>query len=393
MIFGGGENQLTLIKAAKNLDVKSIVIDPKADAPGKEIADHFEVVGASDYELTKKIALKYKVDGIVTGQMENPLMLMSRLAEELGYIFPSEEVVRNCRNKDLMRNVFLKNGIPCAKGILIKSEESLNPEKLKDFSFPVIIKPVDAWSSRGVYKVNDYYELEKFEKQTRSFSSDHSFLIEEFIDGKEYSVESLTCKGKTSVIQITEKILTPYPYTVEIGHIQPAELTAREKITVEETIKTTIRALGIANSATHTELKITKNGPVVIEIGARLGGDYIASYLTLASTGVNMDEGAINIALGHEPEIVQKVNGFSYIKYIELPQGKEVIKIDDWKHIRELPGVVYASVNLKKGQVIPYLTDSAKRSGFVIVKGNTREEIIHKADSFCKQLIKYLVLN
>ena len=131
LIFGGGENQLTLIKAAKKLGVKSVVIDPKADAPGKNIADHFEVVGPSDYEHTRKIALKYKVDGIVTGQMENPLMLMARLAEDLGYIFPSREVIRHCRNKYMMKQAFIRHNIRCAKGLLLQENEKLPRNYLK----------------------------------------------------------------------------------------------------------------------------------------------------------------------------------------------------------------------------------------------------------------------
>ena len=77
LIFGGGDNQLTLIKAARELGIMSVVIDPNNSAPGKDIADAFEVVESDDFDNTKEIALKYKVDGIVTSQMENPLKLMA----------------------------------------------------------------------------------------------------------------------------------------------------------------------------------------------------------------------------------------------------------------------------------------------------------------------------
>jgi len=393
LIFGGGENQLTLIKASKNLSVESVVIDPDPNAPGKRIADHFEFVGSVDYNRTKEIALKYKIDGIVTSQMENPLILMSRLAAELGYIFPSEAIIRNCRNKDLMKKVFIKSGVPCAKGIRIGSDEEISSEKLMNFIYPLIIKPVDSYSSRGVYKVNDFTELKYFENQSRSFSSDKSVIIEEFIEGKEYSVESLTYRGITKIIQITEKIITSYPYTVEIGHIQPAELTRDEKSIITALILKAINALGIENSAAHSELMITPNGPVIIEIGARLGGDFISSYLTLASTGLNMDEGAINIALGNPPETNLQFNNFSYIKYLELPSGNIVGKIDNWMPIRTYPGVVYASLSIKEGQVIPPVTDSSKRSGFVIVKGGSRNGVINLADEMIKSLSGFIHLN
>jgi carbamoyl-phosphate synthase large subunit len=393
MIFGGGENQLTLIEAAKNLGVRSVVIDPDDHAPGKYIADYFELVEPADYERTKAIAVKHQVNGIVTSQMENPLAIMAELARECGYIFPSPQVILQCRNKYMMKQVFLENCIRCAKGMLIRSGVKIKPDLLNEFTFPVIIKPVDAHSSRGVFKVNDFAELIKYEKITRSFSGDHSLLIEEFIDGKEYSVESLTSNGKTFIIQITEKIITPYPYTVEIGHIQPAELTIKEKIEVEQLVIKAIIALGINNSASHTELKITANGPVIIEIGARLGGDFIASYLTYASTGINMDEGAVNIALGDEPAISQKTHKYSCIKYLELPVGKVVKSLSNYKELVMSPEVVYALIYLKEGQIIYPITDSAKRAGFVIVRGESRSEVINIASQKILQLAEYIQLN
>lgn len=386
LIFGGGENQLTLIEAARALGVESVVVDPDVNAPGKRIADHFEVVGPMDYNLTREVAGKYKVDGIVTGQMENPLTLMARLAEENAYIFPSPDVILNCRNKYLMKQVFLRNGIPCAKGIKIDSGEILTPDILKDFSYPVIIKPVDSFSSRGVYKINEFSEIAGFEEITRNFSSDGSLVVEEFIEGKEYSVESLTYKGYTYVIQITEKIITSYPYTVEMGHLQPADLSPEEKETISSIVIKAIKALGIENSAAHTELKLTSDGPVIIEIGARLGGDFISSHLTLASTGISMDQGAINIALGYKPDTVCKSGGFSFIRYLELSAGLKVLKVDDWFSIKKMPNVVFASLSIKEGQLIPNITDSAKRPGFVIVKGNTREEVLFN----CNEKIKLL---
>jgi carbamoyl-phosphate synthase large subunit len=393
MIFGGGKNQLTLIEAAKNLGVRSVVIDPDDHAPGKYTADYFEVVEPADFERTKAVALKYQVNGIVTSQMENPLVIMAKLALECGYIFPSPQVILQCRNKFMMKQVFVENGIRCAKGILIRPGENIRPDLLNEFTFPLIIKPVDAHSSRGVFKVNDFTGLMKYENQTRSFSGDHSLLIEEFIDGKEYSVESLTYKGKTFIIQITEKIITPYPYTVEIGHIQPAELTAKERTEVEQLVIKAIDALGINNSASHTELKITANGPVIIEIGARLGGDFIASYLTLASTGISMDEGAINIALGYEPEISQKTHKYSCIKYLELPVGKVVKRLRNYEELVMSSGVVYALIYLKEGQIVYPLTDSAKRAGFVIVQGESRSEVINIAGQKLLQLAEYIQLN
>lgn len=393
LIFGAGDNQLTLITAAKELGVKSIVIDPNPDAPGKALADVFEVVAPDDYKTTREIAQKYMIDGIVTSQMENPLRLMARLAAELGYIFPSPDVIERSRNKFLMKQAFIKHDIPCAKGILIKENEEIRAEKLQDFDYPLIIKPSDSHSSRGVYRVTNYNELLLHESETRRFSSDRSLLIEEFVEGPELSVEAITYKGKTTIIQYTEKIITHYPHTVELGHIQPAELTETDKESIFRFVDKAIRALGIKNSATHSELKLTEKGPVMIEIGARLGGDFISSYLTLASTGINMDEEAINIALGKEPVLIRKNEAYSFIKYLELPVGKRVIKVNNWKPLMNSEELVYASISIKEGEKVPLITDSAKRAGFIIVKGDSRQDVISRSSYYIRLLTKCIHLN
>ena len=258
--------------------------------------------------------------------MENPLRLMAKLAEELNFIFPSQEVIERCRNKYLMKQAFLKHNIRCASGILIKKNEEIVPAILLNFKFPLIIKPADSHSSRGVYRVTDSDELLKYEKESRSFSSDGSLILEEFIEGPEFSVEALTWKGVTTIIQFTEKIITPYPRTVELGHFQPADLTDKQKTIITKIVNDAIIALGIENAATHTELKLSKLGPFIIEIGARLGGDYIASYLTIASTGVNMDKAAIEIALGGIPDLNNYEKAFSIIKYLRITKRQSDTK-------------------------------------------------------------------
>lgn len=393
LIFGAGENQLTLIKAAKELGLKSVVIDPNMDAPGKDLAEVFEVVAPNDYETTRDVALKYKVDGIVTSQMENPLRMMAKLANELSFIFPSPETIERSRNKFLMKKAFIEHNIPCAQGILLKAGDPILPEKLTGFRFPFIIKPADAHSSRGVYRIENLSELIACEKEVRNFSSDNSVIIEEFIEGPEYSIEAITFKGETTIIQFTEKIITSYPHTVELGHIQPAELSEEQKYQIRHVVTNAIKALGIDNSATHSELKLTSHGPVVLEIGARLGGDYISSYLTIASTGVNMDKAAIQVALGEEPDIKEKELAYSQIKYLELPEGKAVKRIGNWKELLNSEGMVYANCLLKTGSKIPSITDSAKRPGFVIVKSSSKTSVMKKAEFFCSKLAEYIELN
>ena len=308
LIFGGGINQLELIKAANDLNIISVVLDPASNPPGNDIADFYYQVAGNDYETTKHLVIKHEVDGIVTGQMEKPLRLMAKLAKEFGFLFNSPNITDCSLNKWLMKAAFQKNKVRCAAGVLFKKEESIVPESLENLEYPLIIKPLDAFSSQGVLKIKNFIDLKNNEKASRSFSKCSSLIVEEFLKGREFSVESLTFKGKTDIIQITEKFITPYPFTVEIGHLQPARLTISERDAIVIEVNKAINAIGINNCASHAEIILTEKGPYLVEIGARLGGDFISSHLTLASTGISMDRQAILIALGLKPDYVKQFN-------------------------------------------------------------------------------------
>lgn len=381
LIFGGGINQLTLIEAAKKLGLTAVVIDPSEDAVGKALADVFYRVDGNDYETTKAIALRHQVKGIVTAQMENPLRLMARLAEELGYIFHSREVAERSLDKWLMKSAFVAHQVPCAQGILWAEGEALPTVEIQQLGFPLILKPRDASSSKGVVRIERLADLERYAPQARQYSKERKVILEEFMEGPEYSVESITFQGVTAVIQITEKFVTPFPYTVETGHLQPAPVSQKLWAAIERIVTRAIKALGIDNSASCAEVKLTPQGEKMVEIGARLGGDYVSSHLVRTSCGVDMDRAAIQVALGRKPELAKRAPQCACIRYLELPPGKTVSHIGNWKALLERPEVVFAHLNIKAGDRIPALTESRDRPGFVIVKAPARDEALRRAEA------------
>jgi len=387
LIFGAGLNQYLLIKAARDLGITSVVLDPDPDAPGKEIADYFYVVAGNDYDTTKQIAVKHKVDGLATTQLEKPLRLMAKLAQDIGLPFHTPEVVERSLDKWLMKQAFLQHGVPCARGKLFFKNEKIKENDLRDFKYPLILKPKDATSSQGVFRIEKFSEIEQYIDETRKFSKNGEVIIEEFLEGKEYSIETITYKGKTTIVQFTEKFITPFPHTVEMGHLQPANFSDGEKEQINKAVTVAISAIGIDNSAAHTELKMTPEGPKVLEIGARGGGDFISSYLTLASTGVSMDEAIIKVALGDEPDLQHKTKMYSYIKYFSLPVGKRVKKVEDYSDILKDKNVVFAHIAVKEGDVIEEITESKKRPGRVVAKNKSRELLMLLINDYEKYLI------
>ncbi|WP_297647013.1 ATP-grasp domain-containing protein [uncultured Treponema sp.] len=259
----------------------------------------------------------------------------------------------------------------CAKGRLIKSAD-----EAKDFEFPVIVKPRDNSGSRGVRLCRTEEELQSCMDEALEYSHLDSVLVEEFIEGQEYSIESLHYNGRTEVIQFTEKKTAEFPYNVELGHKQPANLTENQKKEIRSVISRIAEALKFDNCPSHTELKINDRGIFVIETSPRLGGDYITSTLVPLSTGINMENQLLNIALGESVDVNSgRKAKASAVCFFYLPEGT-ITRIDNKiNEVRNWRNVVSFDFKLKEGDSVNKITSSLNRYGQFIIQADSREEL------------------
>lgn len=393
LVFGAGHNQTLLIQACKDLGYHTLVTDPNENAPGKDLADQFVVLPPKDFEAHCQLIEQEEVQGIVTCQMENPLPLMARLAAKYDLLFPSEAVIQRARNKYLMKKAFQEANVPCAQGQIIEHQEDLQSLDFTQWQFPLIIKPVDSYSSRGVYKVNTEAELLSRYTEALRYSSTGQVLVEEFLEGPEVSVEAVTFQDKTYVIQVTDKVITPYPNTVELAHYQPSQRSANELQQIGDVVRAAIAALGIDFSGSHAELKLTPQGPKMIEIGARLGGDYISSYLTSLSTGVDMNRAIAQIAMGEEPDVDSTLRQFSGIQYVNWPAGRKVKAVAALEPFLQNPKVAFANIMVAPGDILPAITESTNRHAFFITSAETQAELNQNVQELVADLSTFITLD
>lgn len=370
LIFGVGPLQQSIINRAKKMGLYTIGIDPCKDATCRDDVDAFEVVGGQDYEGTCSVVEKYGIDAIVTAATDKPLVMMARIAQKYGFPFYSVETAQWSTDKFQMKQRFLEGGVPCAKGRLVKSIE-----ETADMVYPVIVKPRDNSGSRGVKLCRTKEELEQSMAEALEYSKLDSVLVEEFIEGPEYSIEGLHHDGKSEVIQFTEKKTTEFPYNVELGHIQPANISEENKQKIREIVSKIGNALKFENCPSHTELKINERGIFVIETSPRLGGDYITSTLTPLSTGINMEDQLLHIALGEKVDTqfgrVEKASGVCFLNF---PCGTVTAIDPAIKEVSTWPNVYSFATSLKVGDEIHPITSSLSRYGQFIVEGENRKE-------------------
>lgn len=370
LVFGCGELQKSIIGRAHKMGLYVVGIDPCEDAFCKEDVDAFEVVGGQDFEGTCAVVAKHGIDAIVTAATDKPLVMMARIAEKYGFPFFSVDTAKWSTDKFQMKQRFLEGGVPCAKGRLVKSIEETD-----DLVFPVIVKPRDNSGSRGVKLCRSKEELDASMREAFEVSKLDTVLVEEFIEGQEYSIEGLHHDGKDEVIQFTEKKTTEFPYNVELGHIQPANISEENKQKIREIVAKIGKALKFENCPSHTELKINDRGIFVIETSPRLGGDYITSTLVPLSTGVNLEDELLIISLGESTSPVLQNIQYSGVRFFAFEQGNVIKHVPDIRFVKAWPHVVDFSFNLAEGQTVNRITSSLNRYGHLTLIAGNRESI------------------
>lgn len=371
LIFGVGPLQKSLINQCKLRGLFTVGIDPMENAPCRNDVDAFEVIDGKDYDKTIDLAKRYKIDGIITAATDKPLAMMARVAERLKLPFFSLQTAEWATDKLLMKQKFMEAEIECAKGLLLQ-----NGSELKNIEYPVIVKPRDNSGSRGVISCKNEREVEDAVQEALQFTIKGNVLIEEFLEGQEYSIESIHYNNESHVIQITEKITTVSPYNVELGHMQPANLSTEQKNKVQILVNEIAKALGFNNCASHTEIKINQKGIFVIEASPRLGGDYITSHLVPLSTGINIEDLLINISLGL-PLVYERKSNASLVSYLNFPIGNKVINVISEQELQNnFPNVKLYESTLKIGDVIKKITNSLNRYGQFILVGDNVESLI-----------------
>ena len=417
LIFGVGPLQKSIIGRAKMMGLYTVGIDPCDDATCRDDVDAFEVVGGQDFEGTCAVVEKYGIDAIVTAATDKPLVMMARIAEKYGFPFYSVETAQWSTDKFQMKQRFELGDVPHARGVLLRREDMgklrRNPSKIDskieeddfviDFSeisgqrpsqqlhFPVIIKPRDNSGSRGVKLCRNKEELEASMTEALEVSKLDTVLVEEFIEGPEYSIESLhyTANGqqpeiKSQVIQFTEKKTTEFPYNVELGHIQPANISEENQQKIREIISKIGKALHFENCPSHTELKINERGIFVIETSPRLGGDYITSTLTPLSTGVNLEDELLKISLGETINPQPKPVQYSGVRFFSFEESSVIKHVPNSEFVKSWPHVVDFSFNLKEGEKVNRITSSLNRYGHLTLTAGNRDAIVEAFDKYEK---------
>ena len=389
LVLAAGLLQIPVIKKAREMGYYVIAADDDPNAPGMALADKAIVPGGLMNEgKMVAIAKEEQVDGVIHPCSEVAMNVMGRINDELRLCGISKEIAIRATNKHLMREAFEKYGAPSPESILTKDEEDAWRIFCEGFDTNAILKPSRNSGSRGIAKVEKGIGKEEFVSLYRRAldeSRDHQVLIEQFIEGPEFSVEVIVWKGEPHVLAVTDKKTTDAPYFVELGHNQPSVYSGEVQQKLKDGAIAGCKALGLTYCAAHCELKIQNGEAYLMEIGARMGGDFISTELTHLSSGIDMVAATINVVLGVEPDLnpVEDKHGVA-IRYFTPKPGK-VVSIENTEALNR-PDVYDAEIYVKPSDVVREVKSSLDRSGHVIVTAPTAFEAINNAEKIINEV-------
>ena len=271
LVLCGGKPQIALIHELKRRNITAILADANDKATAVQYADVFYKVSTLDVVGIEKIALAEKVDFILSVCADQMLLVAAQLSEKLNLpCYIDYETAKNVSSKEYMKRIFVENNIPTAKYIV---GSSISLSVIEGLNFPLIVKPVDCYSSRGVKKVLNYDELLSAFENAKNLSRTGTVIVEEFVEGLELSVDIYVENGKVNILCIRslDKIPNSEKFIICRGNY-PAKISLATKGRVQDVAQKIVEAFGLVDTPMLIQMKINDEQIHILEFCARTGG-------------------------------------------------------------------------------------------------------------------------
>jgi carbamoyl-phosphate synthase large subunit len=374
-ILGAGQWQVPTIKRARLLGYQVLVTDPNQERPGYAFADFVAHADLRDFDRLLDISMRYRVDGVICDTTDVGVVSAARVGERLGLAGIGYETAVRFTDKGVMRRTLAEAGVPGPRFHIVRTGAEAR-EVAEDLGFPVVVKPTDAQASRGVAIVLDVDSIPRAHEQAMAASAGGRVIVEEYIHGTEFTVEAVTVRGEVTTLAMSDKAHFATRPQVAKRLTYPPEAPEIVVSCVRDHNAAVIRALGLDTGITHAEYKVRDGTPYLIEIAARGGGSYLHSKITPFVSGFRVDEWYIEFAMGSTRQVSTKPGTrAANLEFLVLPEGR-VKRIDGVETALAIPGVEDVLLEFREGDQLAPPADDRSRSGFILVFGSDRAEVL-----------------
>ncbi|MEV0963734.1 ATP-grasp domain-containing protein [Streptomyces sp. NPDC049910] len=320
--------------------------------------------------LVRETALAHDVGCLLHLGEEATMVAVAEEAQALGLALNPPEALRRLNDKAALRELLARHGLSPVRTAVAGTPDEVE-SVLAGFGLPAVVKPTRLQGSAAVRLVTGPADLDAWRRELAGHGYRGPVLVEEYLRGPEFSVETLTREGRHLVVGVTAKRKTPAPAFVETGHVFPAPLPDADADAIGELVTAVLDAAGYRFGPAHTEVILTDGGPRVVESQARLGGDRIPALIRLA-TGFDIEGAVFDLLVGGtaEPAPAERTAAISFFAF---PPGR-ITRLEGVADLEALPHVHGVRFPFAEGDVLPPTRHSGSRHGHVIVTGGTAEE-------------------
>jgi biotin carboxylase len=359
--------------------------DPSLESPEylqdvREAADVFALTDFQDdagfRSVIRKMTAEHDVSTIYHIGREESMIAAYEVAQELGAELNPVSAIRLLTDKRLMRAHLAEHGLSSVRFAEADNRTAV-VRALDRIGFPAVVKPAALSGSRGVFLIRNAADQAGWSVAMDESRYSGPFLVEEYLSGPEFSIETLSQGGHHTVIGVTAKQVGAHPLFVEVGHVHPAPLPPQRRAALSELTTRFLSVCGYRFGPAHTEAIWTEDGPRIVESQARLGGDRIPRLIELSS-GLDIEQ-AIFAALAGRMPPVPNPTATALIRFLTFPPGA-VAAVEGLEAARQITGVDDLQLKLEPGALAPPVRDSWSRHGHVIVSGDSPEHAQAVAD-------------
>lgn len=300
LVLAGGSDQIALINELKSRGHKAILVDYFENPPARPFADKHIVASTLDVARVKEIAIQEKVDLITTACTDQALLTVANVSEQLGLpCYLSYQTGLNVTNKSYMKKVLTENGIPTAKFVIL---DKVDLDAVKNFTLPLVVKPVDCNSSKGVKRIDEIEDLPKYLEEAINLSRTKTAIVEEFKVGNEISVDYYVEGNEAKLLCATTslKIRNRKSFTILCSDY-PA-VTEEQEILLRIIGNQVAAAFGLKDCPLFIQMIANGTDLSVIEFSARMGGGSKYNLIRVLS-GVNIMKKYVDLVLGNKPSV------------------------------------------------------------------------------------------
>ena len=376
LVLCGGIAQISLMEYLKSKGITVVLADMNEKVTGRKYCDIFYPVSVLDRDAVKEVAIKEKADFLITVCADQVLEVVAQISEELSLpCYIDADTATNVSKKSFMKDIFIKNGVPTSKYVIL---ENLDFVKIGQLEFPIIVKPVDSYSSRGVKKVLNYDELGVAFEEAKNISREGKVVVEEFVEGEEVTVDVYVENGVAKILTTSNSDKVKGEGFVIHRTRNPANISADILEKIKDTAQKIATGFGLKDSPMLIQLITDGKRISVIEFCARTGGG-IKFRLIKRVSGFDVVKAVADLALGEKPHYEDNAKTCPFIVN-EFLYAKEGV-IDRLEGFEELlnEGIINEYYQLKaKGTKVGSVKCSSDRIACFTIQTNSLEELKEK---------------